>query len=112
MNIFNLRDNLIKDNFSCVWSFFHSQDERIYKYVENAIHEGLLCPEPLIQMYPAFEAGKSINELVNEGIFHPEWGTIFRKGKTENSIGESSRMHKHQEEAIRITGKNENFVLI
>ncbi|MFB3786022.1 MAG: DEAD/DEAH box helicase [bacterium] len=111
MDVFGLRQHLIEDYSSYVRSFFKITDERIKGKVERALDDGLLWPEPLIQLNPSFESGKTVDELVQEGILHAECGKIFRKGKDDHHIGQSIRLFKHQEEAVRIALKNENYVL-
>lgn len=58
MNVFELRDRLVKDYKSYVSSFITIKDIRIEEYVRDALDEGLLWPEPLTQLNPAFEAGE------------------------------------------------------
>jgi hypothetical protein len=47
-------------------------------YVDDALKRGLLWPDPLTQMNPAFEAGEWIDELVDQGFLHEECRRIFR----------------------------------
>jgi len=72
MDVFKLRNDLVEYYSEYIKSFINIQDERIYKFVKKEFDEGLLWPEPLIQINPSFESGNTINELVQEGILHPE----------------------------------------
>jgi hypothetical protein len=47
VNVFELRDQLVKDYESYVSSFVKIRDTRIEEYVRDALDEGLLWPENL-----------------------------------------------------------------
>ena len=111
MNVFKLRDQLINDYASYISSFINNRDEQIKDYVEEQLREGLLWPDPLIQLNPSFEPGCKIDELVDEGVFHEECRQIFRLKPDPYDFGKDLRLHKHQEEAVRIAGSGENYVL-
>lgn len=113
MDVFQLRDRLIVGYSSYVQSFVRIKDDRIRQNVEKELSEGLLWPEPLIQLNPSFEPGKWIDELVDEGVLHRECENIFRKDKGPGSSdrGQPLRLHKHQEEAVRIACEGRNYVL-
>ncbi|MCS6880394.1 MAG: hypothetical protein RMK84_05470 [Oscillochloridaceae bacterium] len=59
MNIFDLRDRLIEDYNAYISSFFQIRDPAIRAKVDEAIHDGLLWPEALIQLNPAVPRGHS-----------------------------------------------------
>ena len=63
MDVFSLRDRLVGEFGSYVRSFIHIADERIKDLVDSALAEGLLRPEPLIQLNRSFESGGTIDEL-------------------------------------------------
>ncbi|MFQ5740510.1 MAG: DEAD/DEAH box helicase [Acidobacteriota bacterium] len=111
MNVFELRDRLIEDYSSYIESFIQIRDERIRDYVGEQLREGLLWPDPIIQLNPSFEPGKTINEMVDEGVLHPECGRIFRAAKEKEPTGKRLRLHRHQEEAIRAARSDHNYVL-
>jgi ATP-dependent helicase YprA (DUF1998 family) len=111
MNVFNLRDQLVADYSEYVRSYIAIQDERISKHVAQRLDEGMLWPEPLIQLNPSFEPGAWIDELVQEGVLQAECGNIFRKDKTPTSLGNKMRLHRHQEEATRVAKLGVNYVL-
>ena len=102
MNVFNLRDQLVTDYSEYVRSYIAIRDERISKHVAQRLDEGMLWPEPLIQLNPSFEPGAWIDELVQEGVLHAECSNIFRKDKTPTSLGDKMRLHRHREEAARV----------
>ena len=101
MNVFDLRERLVSDYSEFVRSFIHIQDERIRETLERELDEGLLWPEPLIQLNPAYESAELVTELVGEGILHPKCGDIFRKRDARNPVGTPLRLYRHQSGAIR-----------
>jgi ATP-dependent helicase YprA (DUF1998 family) len=111
LDVFALRDRLVEDYESYVGSFIKIKDARIEDEVVRSLDEGLLWPDPLIQLNPSFEAGESIDELVDEGILHGECARIFRTAKDLNERGNPLRFHRHQSEAIRTARAGYNYVL-
>ena len=114
MNVFELRNQLIHDYEECVRSFVTIKDERIEQKVEEELDAGLLWPEPLLQLNPAFEPGESIDELVDAGLLHAECARIFRKGKGESeddAAGDALRLFVHQCEAIKAVLQSHDVVL-
>lgn len=111
MNIFDLRDKLIADYSSFVTSFLNIRDSRISQFVNQELENGVLWPEPLIQLNPAFEPGESIEDLVSSGIIHSECSKIFRIKRDPGDRGRPLRLHRHQSEAIKIANKGTNYVL-
>jgi hypothetical protein len=78
MDVFNLRNRIVRDYASFVQSFIHLRDPIISKKVFDSLTEGLLWPDPLTQLNPVFEPGEQIDELVAKGVLHPECRRIFR----------------------------------
>jgi len=68
MDVFGLRNRLIKDYADYIQSFINIKDSRVREYVENTLTKGFLWPDPLIQMNPAFEAGEWIGELFDPSV--------------------------------------------
>ena len=111
MDVFDLRNRLIDDYYSYIWSFIQIRDPRIHSLVEEEIEAGLLWPEPLIQLNPAFEPGQWIDELVEQSILHPECRRVFRIKPAPNAPGQPLRLHMHQQQAIRIARLRASYVL-
>ncbi len=111
MNVFELRDELIRDYQKYISSFIQIRDKRIHAYVERELSGGLLWPDPLIQLNPAFEPGCWIDELVDEGLLHKTCGAIFRRKNEINPSGDRLHLHRHQEDAIRTARKGHNYIL-
>lgn len=64
MDAFDLHRHVIADYSAYTKSFVRIADHRSKSVVDEEIARGLLWPEPLLQLNPAFEPGRSINELV------------------------------------------------
>ncbi len=109
MDVFKLRDRLVKDYSSYVRSFINIRDNRIRDLVERKLQEGVLWPDPLIQLNPAFEPGASVPELVKKGILHRECEKIFAL-KGENPV-QPLQLHKHQLDAIEAARMGDSYVL-
>ncbi len=113
MDIFEFRDQVIGDYQKYVTSFIQIRDSRIKDYVQGSLREGLLWPDPLIQLNPSFKTGDSIDELIGQGILHSECSKIFRKDKekTGSQTGKPLRLHHHQGNAIRAALTGHNYLL-
>lgn len=111
MDVFSLRNRIITDYASYVQSFIHLRDPLISKKVYDSLTEGLLWPDPLIQLNPAFEPGEWIDELVTDGTLHPECSKIFRIKPEKSDEGNPLRLHRHQANAIRTAKSGANYVL-
>lgn len=78
MDVFELRDNLIKSYRTYATSFMRIRDDRIRNRVDEALQEGRLWPHPQIGLNPAFRSGGSVDQLVADGLLHPDAARIFR----------------------------------
>lgn len=112
MKVFDLRNQLISDYRDYVQSFINIQDNLIREKVNKEMETGLLWPDPLIQINPAFESGGTIEELVGQGTLHNECRKIFQKDKNEKGEnGKPLHLYKHQSEAINVYKGGNNYVL-
>ena len=110
MDVFGLRDRLVDDYSSYIQSFIQIRDDRIHDLVDSELASGLLWPDPLIQLNPSFEPGHRTDQLVDQGVLHEECRRIFRINK-ESGEGQPLRLHRHQEEAVRVARTGANYVL-
>lgn len=111
MDVFELHRKLVADYASYTRSFIRIADDKVRQAVESAINGGLLWPDPLLQLNPSFEPGATVDQLVQEGLLHEECGRIFRVKRHENDFGRPLRLHRHQEQAIRIAHEDHSYVL-
>jgi len=110
MDVFDLRNQLVSEYESYISSFIRIRDQKIRDFVDEKLDQGLLWPDPLIQLNPSFSPGKWVDELVEEGLLHNECKKIFRI-KNDDGRDERLRLHKHQEDAIRVADTGANYVL-
>jgi superfamily II DNA/RNA helicase len=101
MKAFDLHSSIIDDYKSYLQSFTNIKDERIKAEVDKAFKEGVFLPEPLIQFNPSFQPGESIEQLINDGVFHPDLKKIFG----------TFNLYKHQVEAVKKGVNGESFIV-
>ena len=106
MDAFALRDRVLSDYDAYVRSFLNIRDDRIRAFVAQRLDEGAFWPEPLIQLNPAYAPGRTVRELVDEGLLHPLCAHVF-----VDREGHPFRLYAHQEQAIRIAARREPYVL-
>jgi ATP-dependent helicase YprA (DUF1998 family) len=111
MDVFELHQHVVGDYAAYTKSFIQIADERIADTVRREISDGILWPEPLLQLNPSFAPGKKVDELISEGVLHEDCGRIFRIKKHENDFGRELRLHLHQEQAIRLARQKKSYVL-
>ncbi|MGH2531692.1 MAG: DEAD/DEAH box helicase [Thermomicrobiales bacterium] len=113
MDVFALRNQVVDDYAVYVRSFLRIADPEIMGFVERRLDDGRLWPDPLIQLNPSFAPGGTIDELVGQGVLHPECGRIFRRGKSETGArtGEQLLLHRHQRDAIDVAQSGASYVL-
>jgi hypothetical protein len=87
VDVFSLRNNVIGDYGTYVRSFLTIKDERIRRLVQEEMDGGFLWPDPLIQLNPSFEAGETLQELVDNGELHAECLSIFRDKREDGTVG-------------------------
>lgn len=111
MNVFELRNRVVADYAGYVRSFLRIKDEHISAFIEESLRNGVLWPDPLIQLNPAFEPGGWVDDLVAEGTLHGECASVFRAKKDELPTGVRMRLHRHQLDAVRAAKTGKNYVL-
>ncbi|HAK96021.1 MAG TPA: hypothetical protein DCM87_13775 [Planctomycetes bacterium] len=111
MDVFELRNRILGDYERYVGSFVRIQDERIRGLVTQELQAGLLWPDPLIQMNPAFAPGESIDELAAAGVLHSECRNVFRLKGERSEAPKPLRLHRHQAEAVKLARTGANYVL-
>ena len=112
MNVFQFRNELIADYREYVASFINVRNPRLKSTVDDIFEKGSLWPDPLVQLNPSFTPGAIVDELVAEGLISSKCQAVFQRGKTEVvGSGVPLRLHRHQEDAIRIAKQRRNYVL-
>ncbi len=111
MEVFQLRDRLVRDyeQFSRSFTTIFAKD--IERVVAREYASGRFWPEPMIQINPNFASGGSVDDLVASGLLHHECARIFRIKSSQDTFGKPMVLHKHQVDAIHVARKRESYVL-
>ena len=72
MNAFELHGYVISDYADYTKSFVRITDERVRRRVEQEMEQGLLWPEQLLQLNPAFQPGITIDEMIEQKVLHED----------------------------------------
>ena len=112
MDVFDLRERLVSDYREYTRSFIKIRDPRINEFVDGILDAEGFWPEPLLQLNPTFRPGGTIDDLVEQGILHPECARIFRIGKSDaDHRGRQLLLHRHQRDAILKAKEGRSYVL-
>src|SRR5690606_251421 len=106
MDVFQLRSQVVDDYARYVKSFVKIRDDRIAAFAEEQLEKGVLWPDPILQLNPAYEPGPTLPELVEQGVLHPDTARFFRKGE-----GSPIRLYQHQYEAILLAQQQKSYVV-
>ncbi len=106
MDVFALRDRVVDDYKRYIESFVRIRDESIEKFVREEFASGVLWPDPILQLNPAYEPGPTLDDLVAKGTLAPGTAKFFRKYD-----GSPLRLYRHQEQAIEIAQRGEPYVV-
>lgn len=112
MDVFAVRDKVISDYREFTTSAVEIKDPILKNFYEHELERERQWPEPWISLNPSFESGGRIDELVREGLLHPECDRIFRVKQTIEDPGHTPiTLHRHQREAIEVAGDGSSYVL-
>jgi ATP-dependent helicase YprA (DUF1998 family) len=100
---FNLREQAVGDYKNYFSSFINIYDDDIREYVEEKLEEGTLWPDAELQLNPAFELARNLDELAEAGIIRPETARYFGRSRV--------RLHQHQEEALTVAQRSDPYVV-
>ena len=86
MDVFRVHQELIDDYRSFTTSAVVPLDPRIKQHVQDELAEGKQWPEPWLSLNPTFASGGSVDELVADGLLHPECAQdLPRQGSTSTT---------------------------
>src|SRR5262245_37533232 len=105
MDAFRLRRTVVSDYAGYIQSFLTILDPRIRQFVDEQLAAGVLWPDPLLQLSPAYQAAETVQALSTRTVLHPLCAALFRAGE------ESLRLHQHQRTAIDIAAHGHNYVV-
>jgi len=105
MDVFDLDLSLIRDYERFARSFTHIRSSDIRERVEALYASRRFWPEPLVSVNPHFEPGPTVDDLVRDGILHPNTAKVFR------AQGKAIRLHRHQQEAVAKASAGQSYVV-
>ncbi|WP_306534472.1 DEAD/DEAH box helicase [Geobacter sp.] len=111
MNVFEFRTRLTSDYEAFSRSFCTVKTADMVEFIDRTYADQHFWPSPLIQLNPCYVPGKAIDQLVRDGVLHPECEAIFRRGKEGGNLGVPLLLHKHQQDAVHIAQRRESYVL-
>jgi hypothetical protein len=100
MDVFSLRDSLIRQYSAFARSFTKIRAPDIREQVAASYESGRFWPDPLIQINPRYKLGRSLADLVAAGTLHPRCEELF-----------GVPLYQHQEYAIELAAKGESYVV-
>ncbi|MGN9911112.1 DEAD/DEAH box helicase [Phytohabitans sp. LJ34] len=87
------------------------RDARIKEHVDRLAALGHQWPDPWLSLNPSFASGGTVEDLVAEGVLHPDCARIFRIKQHASDSGQPLRFHQHQREAIETAATGASYVL-
>ncbi|MFV2124837.1 DEAD/DEAH box helicase [Micromonospora sp. LOL_013] len=112
MDVFDVRDKLIEDYKEFTSSFVDPRDPKIAEHLAELTALGYQWPAPFLSLNPNFASGGRVDELVQQGLLHPDNERIFRiKRQPDDPGARPLRLHQHQREAIEIARDRHSYVL-
>jgi ATP-dependent helicase YprA (DUF1998 family) len=113
MDVFGVRDQLVRDYSAFTSSFVDPRDPDIKALLDKRDADERQWPQPWLSLNPNFAAGGSVDDLVAEGLLHPESAKVFRVKDDPNDTGLGSpiRFHRHQRQAIEAARTGKAYVL-
>jgi hypothetical protein len=68
MDVFALRNRVVEDYKKYIESFVRIRDGRIENFVREEFASGVLWPDPILQLNPAYQPGRTLDELAAKGV--------------------------------------------
>ena len=101
--------NILDHYLSYITSTFYIKDEELRRNFEEALKRMDIGKGPYIDFTDSFLTGKTLLELIEEGVVTREFNKIAYEG--EGTIKLSRPLYAHQEESIRKIQKERNVVI-
>ncbi|HET8554708.1 MAG TPA: DEAD/DEAH box helicase [Rhodanobacteraceae bacterium] len=100
MDVFELRQHLIGDYSKFAQSFTQIHAEDISNSIKQQYQSGRYWPDPLIQINPRYQKGRTTAELASTGLLLDKTAKSFELP-----------LYKHQDYAIELAAKKRSFVV-
>lgn len=107
MNVFDLDADLINRYEQFARSFTTVRAEDLREQVDAVYDSAKFWPEPLIGLNPQFKQGRSLTELVAEGVVDEDLEKVFALGEPRKPIS----LHRHQDEALIKALQRHNYIV-
>ena len=104
--IFDLHASVLADYRDFVRSFLQIADDRARAFVDQALDDQTLWPQPLVQISPAYALDATVDDLARDQILHPLAAALFRTAR-----GDPFRLYRHQRQALDHALRGESFVV-
>ena len=112
VDVFDLRERLIKEYRSYSSSFVRIADPDLQAKFEAALDSESMWPHPMLALNPSFEPGGTVDDLAAAGTLHPDAAHVFRIAKSQGDPrGRGLTLHRHQAEAIKAAQAGRNYLL-
>lgn len=110
-NIFELDRYVVKEYERFARSFTNVRAADLASKLQKAYDSKQFWPEPMIQLNPRFQSGRTVGQLVQQGDLANGIEKIFRGHGSQNSENASLSLYKHQLDAITLANHGKSFVV-
>jgi len=111
MDVFALDERLIDQYRAFARSFTRIRSPELKSKVDALYSARRFWPEPLIQLNPHYEGGKSVRDFVSGTGLAPETAQIFRAPGDAGGADPSLKLRRHQEQAIGFALAGKSYVV-
>ena len=107
MNVFDLDADLITRYEQFARSFTTIRPADLRRQIDDVYNSKKFWPEPLIGLNPQFKPGRTLAELIEQGVVDQALGQVFALGKPRTPIA----LHCHQDEALMKALQRRNYIV-
>lgn len=94
MDAFRLRETVVADYAEYVQSFLAMLDPRIRAFVDERLANGMLWPDPLLQLSPAYQPAEAVEDLAESGLLHRVSARLFRAREAWDRAAEREKVSR------------------
>ncbi|MDT0321558.1 DEAD/DEAH box helicase [Streptomyces millisiae] len=112
MDVFETHRRLIEDYTAFTSSLVWARDPHIRRHLERERDRKTRWPDPFLALNPNFRRGGTVEQLVADGVLHPECDRYFRIKRSAEDPGDRSLpLHQHQLDAVHAADVGRSYVL-